>query len=87
MKQNLTAKQYAQSNRINRNMYGLFFLLVIYLLAKGDVEWATANLGIALAFDPFDSTVRWQQRKLYQKVWLLVHLALTLIGFLYLLFK
>lgn len=34
------------------------------------------NLGIALAFDPFDQSVSWKERPLYQRAWLIVHLVL-----------
>jgi hypothetical protein len=84
MKQELTDKEKMQAVRIYRYAYGLFLVLVLYLLIRGDIENATINLGIALIFDPFDAGVKWQVRPLYQRVWLLVHLALTFAGFLYL---
>jgi hypothetical protein len=84
MKRELTDKGKTQTVRIYRYAYGLFLLLVLYLLIRGDIENATINLGIALIFDPFDANVKWQDRPLYQRVWLLVHLALTFAGFLYL---
>jgi hypothetical protein len=84
MKQELTDKEKTQTIRIYRYAYGLFLLLVLYLLVRGDIENATINLGIALIFDPFDASVKWQNRPLYQRVWLIVHLALTFAGFLYL---
>ncbi|MGZ5245948.1 MAG: hypothetical protein ACXWV5_02640 [Flavitalea sp.] len=87
MKQELTEKQAAKSIKINRYGYGAFLLLVIYFLIRGDVENATINLGIALIFDPFDTNVSWQNRPLYQRAWLLVHVALTFAGFLYLIFR
>ncbi|HVG13672.1 MAG TPA: hypothetical protein VM935_01890 [Chitinophagaceae bacterium] len=87
MKQELTDKEPMQTVRIYRYVYTLFLLLVVYLLLRGDLENATINLGIALIFDPFDAKVKWQDRPLYQKVWLLVHLGLTLAGFLYLIIR
>jgi hypothetical protein len=84
MKQELTDKEKTQTIRIYRYAYSLFLLLVLYLLVRGDIENATINLGIALIFDPFDVNLKWQDRPLYQRVWLLVHLALTFAGFLYL---
>jgi hypothetical protein len=62
-------------------------ILVIYLFAKGDYEWAFTNLGIAMIFDPFDSSVKWSNRPLYQRMWLLAHLTITLGGLAYLAFK
>lgn len=84
MKQELTSHQEKQSNQVNRLTYLLYLILVAYLFIIGDIEWAITNLGIALVFDPFEAGVKWQDRPLYQKAWLLVHLTLTFTGFLYL---
>jgi hypothetical protein len=87
MKQELTANQAKQSNQVNRFAYLLCLVLVAYLFVKGDTEWAISNLGVALVFDPFDAKVKWQDRPYYQKAWLIVHLALTFAGFLYLVLR
>jgi hypothetical protein len=34
-------------------------------------------LGIALAFDPFDQAQKWQNRPLWQKAVLMIHLAVV----------
>lgn len=80
MKQAIMTNKTIQSNRINRYAYGIYLLLVVYLLIKGDYEWAVTNMGIALAFDPFDATVKWHYRPFYQKAWLVIHLVLLLSG-------
>ena len=54
MKQKLIEKETMQTVRIYRYAHGLFLLLVVYMLLRGDIENATINLGIALIFDPFD---------------------------------
>lgn len=87
MKKELSAKEVTGSIKINRYAYGIFLLLVIYQLVNRDIENATINLGIALIFDPFDQNVIWKDRPLYQRIWLLVHVALTFAGFLYLVFN
>lgn len=38
---------------------------------------ATASLGIALAFDPFNTEQKWNDRPKWQKAVLLIHLALV----------
>lgn len=86
MKQELKTETTPKFLPFNRYAYVLYMVLVIYLVIKGDYEWAFANLGIALVFDPFDTTVKWQQRPMYQKVWLLVHLALTFAGLIFIIF-
>ncbi|HZH99497.1 MAG TPA: hypothetical protein VEX63_00035 [Flavisolibacter sp.] len=84
MKQELTSECDKQSIQVNRFTYILYLVLVAYLFLKGDIEWAITNLGIALVFDPFDANVKWQNRPSHQKVWLIVHVTLTFVGFLYL---
>ncbi|CAN5787200.1 hypothetical protein BH10BAC3_BH10BAC3_41830 [soil metagenome] len=83
MKQAITAKNMVQSNKIKRYAYILYMALVVYQVCKGDYEWAVANMGIALIFDPFDASVKWHDRPQYQRVWLIVHLAIMLAGFAY----
>jgi hypothetical protein len=87
MKQELTAKCAKQTLQANRLAYTLYMILVAYLFIKGDLEWAITNLGIAMVFDPFDAKVQWQTRPTYQKMWLVVHFALSLTGFLYLILR
>jgi hypothetical protein len=44
---------------------------------------ATASLGIALAFDPFNPEQKWNEQPKWQKAILIIHLALVagLFGF------
>ncbi|HEX4956637.1 MAG TPA: hypothetical protein VFV46_00550 [Lacibacter sp.] len=58
---------------IFRIFYGAFLVFGLYFFVKGDVLTAASNLGIGLIFDPFHGP--WQQRKTWQKAWLLVHLT------------
>jgi hypothetical protein len=87
MKPELTAKCDKQAIQVNRFTYILYMVLVAYLFFKGDIEWAVTNLGIAMIFDPFDAKVKWQNRPPYQKVWLIFHVTLTFVGFLYLVLR
>ncbi len=84
MTDNASSSSKKQSLQVNRFVYALYLLLVILLLIKGDIEWAITNLGIALAFDPFDASVTWRHRPVYQKIWLIGHLTVVLAGFVYL---
>ncbi len=86
MKQEPAVKTTSKFTPFNRYAYVLYMVLVIYLVIKGDYEWAFTNLGIALVFDPFDTTVKWQQRPMYQKAWLVVHVALTFAGLFFIIF-
>lgn len=83
MKQTITTKNNSQAIQINRWGYILFMVLVLYFAISGDYDSAITNMGIALIFDPFDQTVKWQERPFYQKAWLLVHVSIVIIGFIY----
>lgn len=87
MKQSMKTSNPIQSSRINRFTYVIFLITAVYLLILGDYKWSVVNLSIALSFDPFDATVQWQYRPLYQKIWLLCHIVLALAGFAFLLFR
>jgi hypothetical protein len=69
-----------------RLAYFLYLVLVVYQLFIGDYEWAITNFGIAMVFDPFDASVNFNDKPLFQKLWLYAHLTLSLSGFAFLLF-
>jgi hypothetical protein len=85
MKPKLSSETTPTFSPFNRYAYFAYMVLVLYLFIKGDYEWAFTNMGIALMFDPFNPAVKWQQRPLYQRIWLLVHLTLTFAGLIYIL--
>ncbi len=62
----------------NKFLYIGFLLLGIYqaIFAK-DYMQAAASLGIGLAFDPFDTEQKWNDRPLWQKAVLILNLALV----------
>ena len=86
MKQTIPAENNGQSNGINRVAYILYLVLVLFQLITGDYDWAVANLGIALVFDPFAS-LKWQDRTKYQKACLLIHLTLLSAGAVFLVLR
>jgi len=62
----------------NRVAYCLFVFLAIYQIAiRQDYIDAASSMGIAMIFDPFDTTVTWKDRPLYQRAWLIIHLAIA----------
>ncbi|QDK79506.1 hypothetical protein EXU85_13190 [Spirosoma sp. KCTC 42546] len=72
------------SNKVNRILYGAFVLLSLYFGLTGSYEDSAVNLGIALIVDPFDQTVRWDNRPRWQRGWLIVHLLIMVgIGVVY----
>ena len=61
-----------------RLAYGLFLLLAAYqVFLRDDPVTAAGSAGIGLVFDPFDPAQPWNQRPLWQRVWLIAHLALA----------
>ena len=68
----------------NKFLYLGFLLLGLFqAFFSKDYMQATASLGIALAFDPFDPEQKWNDRPTWQKAVLIVHLGLVaaLFGF------
>ena len=68
----------------NKFLYIGFLLLGLFqVFFSKDYMQATASLGIALAFDPFNQEEKWNDRPTWQKAVLIIHLALVagLFGF------
>ncbi|MCX6228919.1 MAG: hypothetical protein NTV75_07085 [Bacteroidia bacterium] len=63
----------------NKFIYIGFVIFGIYeLVARHSPGDAATYLGIALAFDPFDQTQSWEKRPTWQKAVLVIHLAIVL---------
>ncbi len=62
----------------NKFLYIGFLILGLYqaIFSKDYME-AAASLGIGLAFDPFDTEQKWNDRPMWQKAVLIIHLALV----------
>jgi hypothetical protein len=66
----------------NKFLYIGFLLLGLYqAFFSKDYMQATASLGIALAFDPFDQEQKWNERPMWQKAILIIHLGLVVAMF------
>jgi hypothetical protein len=63
---------------INKPAYALFLLAGIYFLIQKNFSEAVIFWGLALVFDPFNTTIPFQKRPVYQQLWLIVHLSVTL---------
>lgn len=62
----------------NKFLYLGFLLLGLYqAIYSKDYMQAAASMGIAMAFDPFDPEQRWNERPIWQKGVLIIHLALV----------
>lgn len=73
---------------INRFLHIAFVLLgVYYWTLAEDAGSALANLGIALAFDPFNAEQPLPCRPWWQKIWVLTLVIATLCGLVVLLIR
>ena len=62
----------------NKFLYIGFLLLGLYqAIFSKDYIQAASSLGIGLAFDPFDTEQKWNDRPTWQKAVLIIHLALV----------
>lgn len=59
-------------------IYLALVVLGAFYLVEKNIGQALVTLGIALAFDPFNPAQSWNERPSWQKLFLIVHLALVL---------
>ena len=71
------------SSSFNRIAYCLLLLAGIIMLIKGDIMTAASNIGLSLVFDPFNPMVKWNDRPLYQRVWLFIQVIFVIGLFIY----
>jgi hypothetical protein len=71
-------KENAKGLNINKPAYAIMIsFAVVYLILK---EWSMASVMISLSFvfDPFDISIKWTERPLWQRAWLILHLIFSL---------
>lgn len=85
MKTILTQSAQLRSVKINRIAYISFLFAAIVSLILKDWQSGFSMLGVSLIADPFDYRVTWAKRPLWQRSWLLVHLAILFAAMIYLL--
>lgn len=61
-----------------RFAYVMFILFAVYQISVSkDFIGAASSMGIALIFDPFNRKITWNDRPLWQRAWLIIHLAIV----------
>lgn len=75
-----SAKTNTQNIRFQRVAYGVFLLAGIYFLIRKDYGNAVLFFGLAPIFDPFDAKIPYGKRPLYQKIWLMIHVTITMVS-------
>ena len=71
---------------INKPVYILFIVAGACFIIAGNISQAVVFFGLALVFDPFDVRMPFPKRPLYQKAWLMIHLAIVLALFVVMFF-
>lgn len=62
----------------NRLIYNLFIVLAIYQIGmRQDFIDAASSMGIALIFDPFNPSISWKDRHVWQKAVMFLHLGIA----------
>lgn len=78
--------QQKQNKLVGRIGYSLMLgISCVAVFYWKDYAGCMSALGLALIFDPFDATMPFVERPLFQKIWLITHLALVYILLIYLL--
>lgn len=68
----------AEKANWNRWAYGTFTLCgMLFALFSADRSLGFTFLGLALIMEPFDQRVMWNERPRWQRIWLYVHLGIT----------
>ncbi|RTL60678.1 MAG: hypothetical protein EKK37_00540 [Sphingobacteriales bacterium] len=75
MEKNISSKSAA----LSKIVYTVFGLAAVVFVLLKDYPTAMIFGGIGLAFDPFDQSVPFGKRPVWQKAWLIIHLLLVLI--------
>lgn len=63
----------------NKIVYGVFIVVALIFIIRNEFGDSIIYAGLALAFDPFDTTVPFNKRPLWQRAWLVVHLVAVLV--------
>ncbi len=72
----------------NRVGYAAFTLAgLLFALFGEDKTQGPLFLALALVFDPYDQAVKWRDRPLGVRVWLVVHMIITLASFCWMFFN
>lgn len=66
------------AKNFNKPAYIVFMIAGLCFLIAKDFSNVFIFWGIALALDPFNTSIPFEKRPLYQRAWLLIHVVLTL---------
>lgn len=68
-----------QAKNFNKPAYVVFVLAAIFFMVRKDISQAVIFWSLALVFDPFDINQSFNKRPLYQRIWLMVHVAISFV--------
>lgn len=67
-----------KSGSFNKPAYVVFIAAGICAFMLKNFSEAFTFLGLAMIFDPFNTTVPFGERPVYQRAWLFIHLVITI---------
>lgn len=76
-----SVKTKPQNGKFEKAAYAVFVLAGIYFLIRKDYSNAVVFWGLAPIFEPFDAKIPFGKRPLYQRIWLIAHVLITLTAF------
>ena len=84
-KMNNIVKKYKGNQIIlNRLAYSIFLLVGVYYLAFAhDAGKVVVYFGLSLVFDPFNPSVKWPDRPVYQKIIPIVQVIIVMSAFVF----
>jgi hypothetical protein len=65
------------SSKFNKYIYLGLVIIGCFFIVQKVIGQSLIFLGIALAFDPFNLAIKWNDRPSWQKMTLLIHLAIV----------
>lgn len=65
----------------NKPAYIVFLVAAIYFMFRRDISQAVIFWSLALVFDPFDITMPFGKRPMFQRLWLVVHVVIAFVLF------
>lgn len=74
----MTSEKIYKTTRFNKYAYVIFLLAGIVFLFLKNYSSAVIFLGLAPVFDPFNPAVKFNHRPLWQRLWLVAHVVVTL---------
>lgn len=74
----LGTKTKPANTSFNKYAYAVFVVVAIIFVAMKDYSQSAISMALALVFVPFNQAVKFGERPVWKRVWLIVHLLASL---------